>query len=76
MVTTSLVNAAQQHYSIMIHFSLSDKPFVYDTLAPKMISDLTPSEDSSTLLLQGEKKRQICLTKLTHSLTPEAYLLL
>ena len=65
MVTTSLVNAAQQHYSIMIHFSLSDKPFVYDTLAPKMISDLTPSEESSTLLLQGEKKRQICFQQQT-----------
>ena len=61
MVTTSLVNGVQPHYSILIHFSLSDKPFVYDTLAPKMISDLTPSEESAAiLLLQNEKKRQIC----------------
>ena len=63
MVTTSILNGAaqQQHFSILIHYSLSDKTFVCDTLAPKMISDLTPSEESSaTLLLQNEKKRQIC----------------
>ena len=65
MVTNSLVNPAQQHYSILIHYSLSDKSFVYDTLAPKMISDLTPSEESSTLLLQSEKKRQICFQQQT-----------
>ena len=65
MMTTSILNGApvqqQQHYSILIHYSLSDKTFVYDTLAPKMISDLTPSEETlATLLLQKEKKRQIC----------------
>ena len=65
MVTTTLMNSAQQHYSILIHFSMSDKPFVYETLAPKMISDLTPSEESSTLLLQSEKKRQICFQQQT-----------
>ena len=66
MVATSLLNGMphhqQQNYSILIHYSLSDKPFVYDTLAPKMISDLTPrGEDSASLLLQNEKMmRQIC----------------
>ena len=65
MATTSAVNTSNQNYKILIHYSLSDKTFVHDTLAPKMISDMTPTEENKTMLLQGEHKGQICFQQQT-----------